>query len=113
MKLMLTACHHGDQEFYELGLVEHEVPAEKLLAMLPADTVHDCGPNDVCFVVDAMDDQDDIVADRNVSADLARKLLDQNLDEALAESQQRLNDIYRSLGSAKRVPLKPLRGEGA
>ena len=49
--VILTACDHVDQEFYELGRVELEVPAKTLIENIPTGSPHDCDNSSACLIL--------------------------------------------------------------
>lgn len=104
-QLWLTAAHHDDQEFYTLGPVEAEVPLDRLFAALPTSPPHVCDEASICWIVDAWSaDRHDpetghtilggIFDDREVSRDVAERLLGRNLAAALREQQEQLRRLY-------------------
>ena len=74
--LVLTVCDHLDQEFYELGRVELEVPAEVLIERLPKDSPHVCDDNNACLILDYWPSETTgIDDDREISPEVAEQLM--------------------------------------
>lgn len=87
--VVLTACHHTDDVFYELGVVRHEVTPAQLLAAVPNEPPHDCQAPDVtiCWMLDFHDENGDLVDNREVTAEQAAALLGADLEALLAVGQ--------------------------
>jgi hypothetical protein len=101
--LRLTVAHHGDNEFYDLGEITHEVPPEALWEALKAEPdVTDCDDHERCYVVDRVTDQG-IEDDREVTEERAAALLGRDLEQALKAARLDLAEVYDGLGSHTRA----------
>lgn len=93
--LELTVCDHRDQEFYSLGRIQLEVPAEVALDALSANKPHDCDTADTCFVVDYWPNESvGISDDREVTAEIADQLLAGELHTRWEAAREALQDYY-------------------
>lgn len=90
--IVVTACHHTDNAFYQLGLVEHEVTPEQLFAAIPNEPPHACSDASICWMLDRYTDGD-LVDDREVSEEQAAALLGQDI-QALLEVGRRNHEAW-------------------
>lgn len=74
--LQITEANHDDNTFYYLGLATFANEGQLLdgLQTIPA-FKHDCDNDNKCYMLDILDDQGDIVDDREISKKTALKLL--------------------------------------
>lgn len=80
--LQLTEANHDDNQFYDLGRLMVEGPARAFFASLP-DSKHDCDNNNVCYLIDLMqDDPWGCVDSHEVTAKVAEQLLGRSLVDA-------------------------------
>lgn len=104
--LVLTACHHGDQEFYEIGRVPLEVSAETFLARLPDTKPHDCDKADMCLILDYWPDEaTGISDDREITLELANALFDGRFAERLQQARVNLDAIYATIPGGRVLNL--------
>lgn len=95
--LVLTVAHHGDQEFYEIGRVPLEVPAEVFLQRLPVKD-HDCGHEDMCLILDYWESEAAGISDDcEIDVELANVLFDGQFDRLLQEAQEDLASFYAEM----------------
>lgn len=81
--VVVTACHHVDNAFYELGVMDHEVTPQRLFAVLPEEPPHDCTSADICWMLD-LHTPEGTVDNREVTAEQASDLLGKDVWELLA-----------------------------
>lgn len=81
--VVLTAYHHSDNAFYELGVVHHEVNAHQLLDHIPTAPPHRCVDADVCWTLDFHTSAGPIDS-REVTEQQATALLGCDVREVLA-----------------------------
>lgn len=95
--LVLTVCHHLDQEFYDLGRLEFEIPTDVAFQGLPSEPPHDCDTAAVCLMVDYWANEDaGISDDREITPAIADALLNGEYGVRLQAARDDLAAYYKA-----------------